>query len=166
MILTDLTLHNYKQINVIGSPGSGKSTLSEALSKLLSINVYDLDDFLYDNKCKRLNTELTKKAILKLLQNEKFIIDGTYTTTFFDRLNYLDLVIILDTSTIISLINFFKRYFFRKNLKCGEKITWKTLCLILKFNRETKPLLMKKIIDAGVKCAFYNRNNCELKWLN
>lgn len=166
MNLTDKTLQYYKRINVLGSPGSGKSTLSRTLSKFLGIRVYDLDDYLYDNKCKRLNANLSKQNIVKLLHNDSFIIDGTYTTTFSDRLSYLDLVIIVDRSTTNSLFTFSKRYFFKRNLKCGEKFTWKTLNLILKFNVETKNLLITKTLGSGVKLALYNRKNNEIQWLN
>lgn len=166
MNLKDNKLQDYKRINVLGSPGSGKSTLSQTLSKYLGIKVYDLDDYLYDNKCKRLNVDLAKQNIVKLLHNESFVIDGTYTTTFSDRLSYLDLVIIVERTTISSLLTFSKRYFFKKNLKCGEKFTWKTLNLIFIFNSKTKHLLINKSLNAGVKLALYNRKNTELQWLN
>ena len=128
--------------------------------------MYDLDDYLYDNKCKRLNADLSKQNIIKLLHNDNFIIDGTYTTTFSDRLSYLDLVIIVDRPSINSLFAFSNRYFCKRNLKCGEKFTWKTLNLILKFNAETKHLLINKTLSAGVKLAMYNRKYNELQWLN
>lgn len=166
MNLKDNILQDYKRINVVGSPGSGKSTLSRTLSKFLGIKVYDLDDYLYDNKCKRLNADLSKQNIIKLLHNDSFIIDGTYTTTFSDRLSYLDLVIIVERSTISSLFTFSKRYFFKRNLKCGEKFTWKTLNLIFIFNSKTKYFLINKSLTAGVKLALYNRKNTELQWLN
>jgi adenylate kinase family enzyme len=166
MNLTDKTLQYYKRINVLGSPGSGKSTFSRTLSKILGIKVYDLDDYLYDSKCKRLNADLSKQNIVKLLNNDSFIIDGTYTTTFSDRLSYLDLVIIVDRTTFNSFFTFSRRYLFKKNLKCGEKFTWKTLNLIFLFNSKTKHFLINKTLNAGVKLALYNRNNSELQWLN
>jgi len=133
---------------------------------MLDIKVYDLDDYLYDINCRRLNADLTKQNILKLLSNDNFIIDGTYTTTFDDRLGYLDLVIIIDRPSIKNFITFSKRFFCKQNLKCGEKFTWKTVNLIFKFNSKTQSLLINKTLNAAVKLALYNRNNNEFQWLN
>lgn len=160
------SLLQYKRINIVGSPGSGKSTLSSRLSKLLNIEMFDLDDYLYDNNCIRLNSNSTSKAINELLSNESFIIDGTYTTTFQDRLNKLDLVILTNRNTINNIITFSFRYFTKKNLKCGERFTLKTSILLFKFNAKVKPAIIKSALEAGVKTAIYNRKNDELLWLN
>jgi len=160
------SLLQYKRINVVGSPGSGKSTLSSRLSDLLNIEMFDLDDYLYDNNCKRLNSNSTSQAINELLSNKYYIIDGTYTTTFQDRLNKLDLVILTNRNTIYNIITFTIRYFTRKKLKCGERFTLKTAILLFKFNIKTKPAIIKSSLEAGVKMAIYNRKNDELQWLN
>lgn len=166
MQINTKSLLQYKRINIVGSPGSGKSTLSSRLSKLLNIEMFDLDDYLYDNNCNRLNSNSTSQAINELLSNEYFIIDGTYTTTFKDRLNKLDLVILTNRSTINNIITFTIRYFTKKNLKCGERFTLKTSFLLFKFNAKVKPSIIKSSLEAGVKMAIYNRKNDELQWLN
>jgi len=160
------SLLQYKRINIVGSPGSGKSTLASRLSKLLNIEIFDLDDYLYNNNCNRLNSNSTSKAINELLSNESFIIDGTYTTTFQDRLNKLDLVILTNRNTINNIITFTIRYFTKKKLKCGERFTLKTSFLLFKFNAKVKPSIIKSSLEAGVKMAIYNRKNDELQWLN
>jgi len=159
-------LHQYKRINVVGSPGSGKSTLSSRLGELLNIKIFDLDDYLYDNNCKRLNSNSTSQAIFELLSNECYIIDGTYTTTFQDRLNKLDLVILTNRNTIYNIITFTIRFFSKQNLKCGERFTFKTSILLFNFNVKIKPAIIKSTLEAGVKMAIYNRKNDELVWLN
>jgi len=166
MQINTKSLLQYKRINIVGSPGSGKSTLSSRLSELLNIEMFDLDDYLYDNNCNRLNSNSTSQAINELLSNEYFIIDGTYTTTFKDRLNKLDLVILTNRNTINNIITFTIRYFTKKKLKCGERFTLKTSFLLFKFNAKVKPSIIKSSLEAGVKMAIYNRKNDELQWLN
>ncbi len=166
MKINTKSLHQYKRINVVGSPGSGKSTLSNRLSKLLNIEMFDLDDYFYDNNCKRLNLNSTSLAINELLSNDYCIIDGTYTTTFQDRLNKLDLVILTNRNTILNIITFTIRFFTKKNLKCGERFTLKTSILLFKFNLKIKPTIIKSTLKAGVKMAIYIRKNNELQWLN
>ena len=166
MKINTKSLLQYKRINIVGSPGSGKSTLSSRLSELLNIEMFDLDDYLYDNNCNRLNSNSTSQAINELLSNEYFIIDGTYTTTFQDRLNKLDLVILTNRNTINNIITFTIRYFTKKKLKCGERFTLKTSILLFKFNAKVKPAIIKSSLEAGVKMAIYNRKNDELQWLN
>lgn len=166
MEINTKSLLQYKRINVVGSPGSGKSTLSTRLSELLKIKVFDLDDYLYDNNCKRLNSNSTSQAISELLSNECYIIDGTYTTTFQDRLNTLDLVILTNRNTICNIITFTIRFFSKQKLKCGERFTFKTSILLFNFNVKIKPAIIKSTLEAGVKMAIYNRKNDELIWLN
>ena len=67
MEINTKSLLQYKRINIVGSPGSGKSTLSSRLSELLNIEMFDLDDYLYDNNCNRLNSNSTSQAINELL---------------------------------------------------------------------------------------------------
>jgi|GEM_PF-3490039 len=159
-------LHQYKRINVVGSPGSGKSTLSHRLSELLNIKMYDLDDYLYDLNCKRLNSNLSIQKINEILAIDSFIIDGTYTSTFSERLNKLDLVIMTDRFAINNIITFTIRYFTSNKLKCGERFTYKTLILLLKFNFKMKSEIIQSTLEAGVKLAIYNRKKDELQWLN
>ena len=128
--------------------------------------MFDLDDYLYDYKCKRLNSNLTSQAIKELLSKDTYIIDGTYTTTFRDRLNKLDLVILTNRSTIANIIAFTIRFITKRNLKCGERFTLKTSVLLFKFNVKIKHAIIKASLEAGVKIAIYNRKNDELQWLN
>lgn len=165
-------MHNYdairefKRINVCGSPGAGKSTLAKKISELTGCTHYDLDDYLYKDKCKRKSKEETRLVINKLTSNKSFVIDGTYFTTFEERLDNLDAVILIDSLTLPTVYNFFKRLLINQNLKCGERITFKTFNLLFTFNFTTR----KKIVEAtkikGTKIFVYNRSNDTFSCLN
>jgi adenylate kinase family enzyme len=159
-------LREFKRINVCGSPGAGKSTLAKKISELTGCPYYDLDDYLYKDKCQRKSKEETRLAINELTSKKSFVIDGTYFTTFEERLNNLDAVILIDSLTILTVYNFFKRLLVNPNLKCGERITFKTFNLLFTFNFITR----KKIIQAakfkGVKIFIYKKTNNTFLWLN
>jgi len=165
MIDSELLL-GFSKINVIGSPGSGKSTLAKKIGELLGISVYDLDFFFYDKKCKRLDKSTSENVIKDILKKKSFIIDGTYTTTFSKRLKSLDLVVLVDRCTVLNIYSFIKRLLTTSKLKCGERLTFKTASLILKFNFNKKQFLINASLKKNVKLAVYNRKKNKLEWLN
>lgn len=159
------SIDGFKRINIVGSPGSGKSTLAERIGDILNITVYDLDIYLYDKNCKRLNSLSSLNAISTILLKDSFIIDGTYTTTFQNRLKFLDLVILTDRYMILNIFTFILRLFTKKNLKCGERLTLKTLVLLFKFNYKSKHKIINDCRTSRVKIALYKRREDRLVWL-
>jgi len=151
-------IKKYKRINVCGCPGAGKSTLSKKLSSLTGYTIYDLDDYLYNPNCKRKSIEETNETIEKILNHKCFIIDGTYFTSFEQRLANIDLVVLVETSTFSSLTNFFKRLFMQKTLKCGERITLKTFKLMLTFNASVKDKIIDTTKKNGVEIFAYHKS--------
>jgi adenylate kinase family enzyme len=162
--INEVKEHN--RINIVGSPGSGKSTLASKIGELTNVNVYDLDDYLYDEFCNRLNPVLSSKIVGEILSRNEFILDGTYTSTFNQRLKYVDLIILINSKTINNIFAFLIKIFTKKNLKCGERLTYKTLMLLLKFNSQIKSKIINATLASHIKLAIYNRNNKNLKWLN
>lgn len=127
--------NNPKTINVCGSPGSGKSTLSIKLSQLLCYKVIDLDDFLYNEKCKRKSKDQDILELRKILTEENIVIDGTYSSTLKYRIDKVDLFIFTKRNVLRSLYRFIKRLFTANKIKCGERLTLKTLTLILNYKK-------------------------------
>lgn len=86
----------YKRVLVIGSPGSGKSTLTRALHQLTDLPMVHLD-LLYWRADK---TTLTREEFVPLLQaelaKERWIIDGNFSFTMEMRMARADLVIFFD----------------------------------------------------------------------
>ncbi len=124
---------NMCSINICGSPGSGKSTLAEKLSKALEFELYDLDSYFYRDNCTRNSITDDKISLDFILSNNKFIIDGTYTSTIDYRIGKIDLFIFTKSSKWICLYRFIKRFVSNNKLKCGERLTLKTLYLILNY---------------------------------
>ena len=86
----------YRRVLVIGSPGSGKSTLTRALHEKTGLPVVHLD-LLYWRADK---TTLTREEFVPLLQAElakdEWIIDGNFSFTMEMRLQRADLVVFFD----------------------------------------------------------------------
>ncbi len=136
---------NLKTINICGSPGSGKSTLSIALSQVLNYKIIDLDYFLYDENCNRKSKEEDKLELEQILTKQNIIIDGTYSSTLEFRIDKVDLFIFTKRNILMSLYRFIKRLLTAKCLKCGERLTLKTLTLILNYNNVEDYIFTKLI---------------------
>lgn len=85
-----------KKVIVIGCPGSGKSTVSQALHNKTGIPLYHLD-MMYWNADK---TTVEKSVFLERLsavfEKDEWIIDGNYGSTMELRMAGCDTVIFLD----------------------------------------------------------------------
>ncbi|XMB72083.1 AAA family ATPase [Mycoplasmatota bacterium WC30] len=99
-----------EKILIIGCPGSGKSTCSKILSKLLNYPILHLDRIFHIDNYHQITREELKNKILQFQnQNEKYIIDGNYTGTLELRLESADTLIYLDIDSEICLNNVIER---------------------------------------------------------
>lgn len=85
-----------KKIIVIGCPGSGKSTFSRSLQKVIKIPLFHLD-LLYWNADRTIVEEsIFHQRINEIIQKDEWIIDGNYGSTMELRLQECDTVFFLD----------------------------------------------------------------------
>lgn len=85
-----------QRIIVIGCPGSGKSTFSRRLRSITGLPLYYLD-MLYHKPDKTTYTrEEFDEKLLRILETDKWIIDGNYNRTIPMRLEKCDTVFWLD----------------------------------------------------------------------
>ena len=87
---------SFKRILIIGCPGSGKSTFARAMQEITRIPLFHLD-MLYWNPDK---TTVEKSVFLErlsdVLQKDRWIIDGNYSSTMELRIQACDTIIFLD----------------------------------------------------------------------
>lgn len=114
-------MHEAKKILVLGGPGSGKSLLSFNLGKKLNIPVYHLDDIHIQHDVLKNGKENRNKAILKILKNNSWIMDGNYRSTLNKRIQKCDIIIFLDYPTH-KLINNIIHRFLNQHLKIQKEI--------------------------------------------
>ncbi|RRJ20788.1 topology modulation protein, partial [Pseudomonas aeruginosa] len=71
----------YNKVLVIGSPGSGKSALSNYLSKYMSLPLYHLDQINWKDDNRTIEQDELINEIKDILVQHYWIIDGNYIDT-------------------------------------------------------------------------------------
>lgn len=140
---TYISQNNYTSINIIGSPGSGKTTLSMKLTEKLGFKIINFDE-LFD---KLGNGSKVLNQIEKTLSSEKnVIVDGTYTSLLSEkRLSNTDLFIYLSKNPILCFLRVVKRNLINSSLFENEKLSFKIINVIFSFNINYKKKLLSKI---------------------
>ena len=105
---------------LFGKTGSGKSTLANNLARKLELPVYHLDAIHHLSNWKIRDKKERDEIILQKIEEPKWVIDGTYTSTLEKRIEKADLIIYLDFPTIVKLKNIFHRYLKNKGKQREE----------------------------------------------
>ena len=148
-------MEEINRISIIGGPGTGKTTLAINLGNELKLPIYHMDQIAHlPNWIKRTKEE-RDKIILDKINENKWVIDGTYKGTLESRIKKSDLVIFLNYSTLSKISGIIKRYIKGRGKEkrelpgCKEKISLEFLKYT--FTRNIKQ--RKKIED------ILNKNN-------
>lgn len=99
-----------EKIVIIGSAGSGKSTLARKLGSILDIKVYHLDRFFWQRGWKEKPRDTRIDILQKLIQEKRWIIEGTYLGSSEPRLDAADTIIFLDMNPLLCLLRIIRRY--------------------------------------------------------
>ncbi len=128
------------KILVIGSPGSGKSTLSFRLSERLNIPIVHLDKLFWKEGWVERSKEEFDRLLMAELEKESWIIDGNYGRTIDLRLKYVDTVIFFDYNRFVCLWRIVKRVVtnlgkVRADMAkgCPERFDWEFLKYVWEF---------------------------------
>lgn len=152
-----------KKIIVIGCPGSGKSTFSRMLNKVIDIPVYHLDNLFWnaDKTTKEKNVFL--KSLNDTIQKDEWIIDGNFNSTLELRLQACDTVIFLDYPLEVCLDGIEKR-----RGKPRSDIPWieveedkEFIEFIKNFNKQIKPQIIDLLNQYSNKNRFIFKNRNE-----
>lgn len=99
-----------KRIVIVGSAGTGKSTLARRLGTLLGAPVIHLDELNWEPGWKALPVEVFRSRLKEAISGEKWITDGNYAIHSFDlRMPRADLVIWVDRPVWHCLWRVFRR---------------------------------------------------------
>lgn len=139
----------YNKISIVGGSGTGKTTLSNKLSKLYNIPVIHIDGINYLPNWEQVDKNKRDGIILSYVEQDKWIIDGTYNNTLKQRFERADLIIWLDYSTFAQLKGVIKRFLqnpYKEKPEapgCKERLNFKFLKFVLTY-RKKKDILLPK----------------------
>ena len=138
-------LKTKKRINIIGPPGSGKTTLSKKISTDLQIKLIKLDDILFDSDCNLVKNK--QEVLLKNLVTEPTcVMDGTYHSLFCkDRIELIDQFVMIEINFFKTFFRIIKRTIKNEDLACGEKLTFSLIKFLFTYYFYKKNSLEKRI---------------------
>lgn len=96
-----------KRIMIFGIPGSGKSTFSLKLSRLLNLPLFHLDKYFFVRGWKEGNYEEFLQIQRGLVDQDSWVIDGNATKSFEMRFSRADTVIYFRFNRILCLWRIF-----------------------------------------------------------
>ena len=165
---------SFKDVNricIVGGSGTGKTTLSNNLSKELGLPVMHIDAVHYFANWEIRDKDERDKIILDKVKENKWIIDGTYKATLEARVKNADKVIFLDYSMPARMKSVVGRCIKNRGKEvadipgCVESLNMFLVKLVLKFKKEKRPAIVEEInkVDKDKVLIFKNRRALN-KW--
>ena len=129
----------HNKIFIIGTMGSGKTTLAERLSKELKIRHYGLDDVYYSKKyTKKRKEDVRERKLNELLKKKKWIIEGVFNNWTEEIFKKADLVVWLDLNPHYVVRQLLKRLFLgKKDEKINIREQWASMKYAVKYRKGT-----------------------------
>lgn len=146
-----ITLLN--RITIIGNGASGKTTLSRILSNITGLPVVHLDKY-YWIDWKPITSSNWKIIHNELINQERWIIEGTQPGELKNRLERSNLIIFLDIPICVCFYRFIKKYIVNRITKrhheyddgfCYEIFDVKSLFWILNFRKNLRSKIIRML---------------------
>jgi adenylate kinase family enzyme len=167
----NVMFENISKICIIGGSGTGKTTLADNLGNILNLPVYHIDGINYLKDWEERDKDQRDKIILEKVMEDKWVIDGTYSSTLSQRLENSDLVIYLDYSSLAQIKGIMGRYIKNHDKEkkeipgCKERMNLKFFFWVLNWRKKKRNFIIEKIskVDKNKVIIFQNRRQLN-KW--
>lgn len=160
-----------QRVLVIGSGGSGKSTVAAQLGELLNLEVHHLDKYYWSAGWVESAREEWTRTVTELIDKDSWVIDGNYSGTLKVRLERCDTIVFLDMPRVLCLWRILKRYFLYRNGTrpdmaegCDENLNLEFVSWVWNYPRHSRPKIVKLLQEhADDKQIFWLRSRNEVK---
>jgi adenylate kinase family enzyme len=142
------------KVHIIGSVGSGKTTLAKELSIKLELPYYELDNIVWlrkENGDIRRTEEEREKLLHEIVQTDKWIIEGVHNEDWVNSsFRQAEIIIFLDTNYFIRIFRIIKRFIKQKlgfetaHYQPTLKIFFKMFQWNQQFEEISKPYFLEK----------------------
>jgi len=145
-----------KRILVIGSGGSGKTTVATRLGESLNLEVSHLDQLFWRPGWSKPAPEEWLQIVTDLTDQDSWILDGNYSGTLELRIRKCDTVVFLDLARWLCLWRIVKRALRYRNGRrpdmaegCPEKLDPEFVLWVWNYPRRTRPKVAKLLREQG-----------------
>jgi adenylate kinase family enzyme len=160
-----------ERVLVIGSGGSGKSTVSAKLGELLNLEVNRLDKFFWSAGWVEPARDEWLKTVTALADRDSWIMDGNYSGTLELRLQKADTIVFLDLPRVLCLWRIMKRFLLYRNGTrpdmaegCRESLNLEFVEWVWNYPRRSRPKVVRLLQQhAEGKQIFWLRSRSDVK---
>ena len=159
------------RVSIIGGSGTGKTTLADNLGKQWNLPVYHIDGIHHLKNWEVRDKDERDQIILDIVNKDKWLMDGTYTSTLEQRLKHSDYIIYLDYSSLAQIKGILGRYLKnpgkeRKEIPgCKEQLTWKFFWWVARWRRLKRKDIVNEVSKIDSKKVHVFKSRKELnKW--
>ena len=157
------------RIIVLGSSGSGKSTVARMIGESLDIEVIHLDSYYWQPNWVPTPEDEWAAKVKELLGGDRWVMDGNYPSSLELRLGYADTVIFIDESRWVCLWRCLKRFALHRGETrpdlgegCPEKIDLDFLKWIWNYPQNVKPKIASVLDQHSDKRVVWLRSSAEV----
>lgn len=151
-----------QKILIVGSPGAGKTYFSREIAEITGLPLIHLDKYFHVKKHNYYDDrEAWVKRVQEFVEEPRWIIEGNYGATMYERMKAADQVIFLDYPTYIAVGRMLKRRVqYSKKPRDEMPTEWKEKIepsfarFVAQFRKTQRPRIVKYIQDSGVKAIF------------
>ncbi len=155
-----------KRVAIVGCPGAGKTTFARKLSEKTKLPVVHLDFYYHQQKYDyHNNRDAWIKRVKKLIQQDSWIMDGNYSSSFVPRFKRADTIIFFDFPRRTSMHGVVKRRIqYHNKLRVEMPSEWKEkanlefLKYVWNFNKSDRGKILTAIKEAGDKNVIVFKN--------
>ena len=159
-----------EKIVIVGPPGAGKSTLAKELGSILKMKVFHLDRIFWQRGWKEKPRDTRIDIMQNLVQEKRWIIEGTYLHISELHLKAADTIIFLDTSPLCCLWRLMMRHreYRRRSRRdipegCTDKLTRLRMLKVLTFPLHGRRKIKQTLLNYNSKQIHRLRSGKEVK---